>query len=307
MYQIRIGCQLGYRAATPTPSVFILAPQAHARHMIVREALEATGASVGNEYRDLFGNRCRRITIAPGECNLRYEALACVPHHADEVRPEARQVPPAELPPEVLRFTLPSRYAENDKLLGFAWETFSKVPSGFLRAQAINEWVYKNIEYRRGSSRPDWSATDVLAHRYGVCRDRAHLVIALCRAFNMPARYAVSYLPDIDVPEDGLAMDFHAYSEVWLEGGWQIFDPQQLAPRKGRIFLASGLDAADAAFATLYGPAFLTKFSVFADPVNEKGEKLDLRLRPTLAPSVGPLSPPATPSVVVASASPAFV
>ena len=83
----------------------------------------------------------------------------------------------------------------------------------------------------------------------------------------MPARYAVAYLPDIDVPDDGIAMDFHAYAEVWLDGGWQVFDPHDLAPRKGRVYIAGGLDAADAAFATLYGGARLTRFEVWADRV----------------------------------------
>jgi transglutaminase-like putative cysteine protease len=106
----------------------------------------------------------------------------------------------------------------------------------------------------------------------------------------MPARYAVSYLPDIGVTDDGLPMDFHAYAEVWLEGGWHVFDPHRLGPRKGRVFVASGLDAADAAFATLYGPASLTRLTVWADPVNERGEKLDL----TLPAPTAPLAPPAT-------------
>ena len=107
-------------------------------------------------------------------------------------------------------------------------------------------------------SLPHWSASDTIARRQGGCRDRAHAVVALCRAFNRPAHHAVSYLPDIDVSDDGIPMDFHAYAEVWLEGGWQIFDPHDRFPRKGRVFIASGLDAADAAFATLYGAARLT-------------------------------------------------
>jgi transglutaminase-like putative cysteine protease len=198
-------------------------------------------------------------------------------------------VPLPELPPHLLRFTLPSRYAETDELLGFAWETFSRLPAGWERAAGICQWVHHNIEYCRGWSRPDWSAADVLARRQGVCRDRAHAVVALCRAFNMPARYAVSYLPDIAVTDDGVPMDFHAYAEVWLEGGWQVFDPHRPGPRKGRVFIASGLDAADAAFATLYGAASLTRFAVWADPVNDRGDKLDLTLRAT-----DPSAPPAS-------------
>jgi transglutaminase-like putative cysteine protease len=149
----------------------------------------------------------------------------------------------------------------------------------------ICEWVHRNIRYRRGSSRPDWSAADAVARREGVCRDRAHVLIALCRAFNMPARYAVSYLPDIEVSDDGQPMDFHAYAEVWLEGGWHVFDPHRLQPRKGRVFIAGGLDAADAAFATLYGPASLTRLTVWADPVNVLGEKLELMLPASARPA----------------------
>jgi transglutaminase-like putative cysteine protease len=181
----------------------------------------------------------------------------------------------------LLRYTLPSRYAETDRLLGFAWAQFARLPAGYPRARGICEWVHRHIKYRPGSSQPSWSATDALARGEGVCRDRAHVVIALCRAFNMPARYAVAYLPDIDVSDDGNAMDFHAYAEVWLEGGWQVFDPHDLAPRKGRVFIASGLDAADAAFATLYGGARLTRFEVWADRVAG-------------APVVGPAATPIT-------------
>jgi transglutaminase-like putative cysteine protease len=278
MYRVRIGCQLSYLAGAATPSVFIVQPPARPRQMLAAEELELVGAALGGEYQDAFGNRCQRVTLAAGENSVRFDALAAVPAEADEVRPGARQVPLQEVPAQLLRYTLPSRYAETDELLGFAWDTFGRVPAGWERARAICEWVHRNIEYRRGSSRPDWSATDVLARRQGVCRDRAHVTIALCRAFNLPARYAVSYLPDIDVADDGLPMDFHAYAEVWLEGGWHVFDPHRLEPRKGRVFIACGLDAADAAFATLYGAAALTKFEVWADPVGERGEKLDLRL-----------------------------
>jgi transglutaminase-like putative cysteine protease len=157
-------------------------------------------------------------------------------------------------------------------------------------------------------SQPDWSATDVLARRQGVCRDRAHLVIALCRAFSMPARYAVAYLPDIAIADDGAPMDFHAYAEVWLDGAWYVFDPHVGERRKGRIFIACGLDAADAAFATLYGGATLNKFQVWADPIGEAGETLDLSL-PARLPNVPswPLpgqsppveSPPAPPPAIL--------
>jgi transglutaminase-like putative cysteine protease len=289
MYRVKIGCQLSYTAAAITPCVLMVQPPPHSRHMLAREELQTVNAVVTGDFADSFGNRCQRLLFAAGDNVLRYDALVTVTAEPDFVRPNARQVPPQELPPHLLRYTLPSRYAETDELLNFAWENFGKVPAGWERARAICDWVHKHIEYKLGSSFPDCSAADTILRRKGVCRDLAHVVVALCRAFNMPARYSVAYLPDIEVPEDGLPMDFHAYAEVWLEGGWQVFDAHDNLLRKGRIFIASGLDAADTAFATIYGAARLTGFQVWADPVNEQGDKLKLSLpkkEPTPAPNV---------------------
>jgi len=305
MYRIKIGCHLTYTSGAANPAVFVVQPPAHPRQMIERESLLLSGATPTGDYVDTFGNRCQRVTLQPGESLVRYEALASVPPDGDAVATDARQVPPEELPAHLLRYTLPSRYAETDKLLGFAWETFAHVPRGWARARAICDWVHDHVEYKRGVSLPQWSAADIIARRQGVCRDRAHTVIALCRAFNMPARYAVSYLPDIDVPDDGIPMDFHAYAEVWLEGGWQVFDPHDRFPRKGRVFLSSGLDAADAAFATIYGGARLTGFEVWADPIPlyVRDRAPEARRAPALA-VVGAAEPAAPrPNSVPASAS----
>jgi transglutaminase-like putative cysteine protease len=277
LYRIKIGCELGYSSGAATPALFVLKPPSHPRQLVEHEELRLTGAVATGEHVDDFGNRCQRVMLLPGESVVRYDAVAATLRDADAVRTDARAVPPGELPPHLLRYTLPSRYAETDKLLGFAWQQFAQFREGWERARAICDWVHDHVEYKRGVSLPHWSAADTIARRQGVCRDRAHAVIGLCRAFNMPARYAVSYLPDIDVPDDGIPMDFHAYAEVWLEGGWQVFDPHDRAPRKGRIFIAAGLDAADAAFATLYGGARLSRFEVWADPVDERGRSLDLR------------------------------
>jgi transglutaminase-like putative cysteine protease len=288
MYRIKIGCALTYASSLPTPALFILQPPSHPRQLVEREELRLTGASAMGEHLDVFGNRCLRVTLPAGESVVRYDAIAVAPREADAVRADARAVPPGELPAHLLRYTLPSRYAETDKLLAFAWQHFAHFRDGWERARAICDWVHDQVEYKRGVSLPHWSAADTIARRQGVCRDRAHAVIALCRAFNMPARYAVSYLPEIDVPDDGIPMDFHAYAEVWLEGGWQVFDPHDRAARKGRIFIAGGLDAADAAFATLYGGARLARFEVWADPVDERGRALDLRApRPAEPPAPG--------------------
>lgn len=278
MYRVKIGCQLSYHTSVPTPAVFLVQPPPHARHIIGSEELATVNAVVNGEFADSFGNRCQRILFAPGENVIRYDALATVSNEPDVVKPNARQIPPQDLAPQLLRYTLPSRYAETDELLNFAWENFGKAPAGWERARMISEWVKKHIQYKPGTSFPDSSAADTILRRQGVCRDMAHVVVALCRAFNMPARYSVAYLPDIEIAEDDRPMDFHAYAEVWLEGGWQVFDPYDNLPRKGRIFIATGLDAADAAFATIYGAARLTRFEVWANPVDENGARINLAL-----------------------------
>ena len=312
MRSVRFGCELRYAAMTATPAVFVVQPPAHPRHLIERDSFAVLGGTAPVEFIDGHGNRAQRLILQPGNSVVRYEGTAVVPSDGDPVRADARQIPPEELPNHLLRFTLPSRYAETDRLLAFAWETFSHVPRGWPRARAICDWVHDNIEYRRGVSSAQWSAADAIARRKGVCRDRAHAVIALARAFNMPARYAVSYLPDIDVPDDGNPPDFHAYAEIWLEGGWQTFDPHDRGPRVGRIFISSGLDAADAAFATLYGGANLIDLEVWANPVPApvtaalSAQSFERPEIPFAPPEVASTAPsPAAPPPLAAEATPA--
>ncbi len=149
--------------------------------------------------------------------------------------------------------------------------------------QAICNWVHDNIEYRYLSGRSDLSASEVIARRYGVCRDFAHAVIALCRAFNLPARYVTGHLPDIGFNDPGTPMDFHAYCEVYLGQEWLTFDARFNLPRIGRVKVAHGADAVDGAFATIYGEANLSHFEVWAYQVNPQqvsvGDPIDLSKR----------------------------
>ena len=179
MYRIKIGCSLAYEAAAPTPLLLMVHPATGPRQFLQREEFTCEPLVPVAEFKDVFGNACHRFTLPPGSSRVRYDALAIVPEDADAVTPAAKPVPLHELPPGILRFTLPSRYAETDKLLDFAWQNFGALESGWPRAQAICDWVHRNIEYKLGSSRPDWSACDAIARRQGVCRDQAHCVIAL--------------------------------------------------------------------------------------------------------------------------------
>ncbi len=200
-----------------------------------------------------------------------------------------------QLPSDLLRSTLPSRYCDSDKLLNFAWNNFGQIEHGLPRVQAICDWsstTTSNTASRPGG-REHLSASEVIERRYGVCRDFAHAAIALCRAFNLPARYVTGHLPDIGYIDPGTPMDFHAYSEVYLGGEWLTFDPRYNVPRIGRVKVAHGADAVDGAFATIYGEAKLAHFEIWAYQVNplqvSVGDPVDLskRLDGTLAINLG--------------------
>ena len=151
------------------------------------------------------------------------------------------------------------------------------------RVQAISHWVHNNIEYRYLSGRTDLSAWDVLQRGYGVCRDFAHLTVALNRTFNLPTRYVTGHLPDIGFPDPNNHMDFHAYAEVYIGGTWFTTDARFHIPRIGRIKVSCGQDAVDGAFSTIYGAATLSYFQVWAYQVARGsvgiGDPIDLTRR----------------------------
>jgi transglutaminase-like putative cysteine protease len=225
------------------------------------------------EFQDSHGNMTYRSSLMPGYNEIRHDALVCVSSLPDS-REFGPLIPVGQLPCELLRYTMPSRYCDSDKLMTFAWQHFGQVPHGIQRVQAICDWVHNNIEYRFLSGRPELSASEVVHRSYGVCRDFAHVVIALCRAFNLPARYVTGHLPDIGYTDPGTPMDFHAYCEVYLGNEWLTFDARYNVPRIGRVKIAHGADAVDGAFATIYGQAALTYFEVWAYQVNPRQTSL---------------------------------
>ena len=248
------------------------------------EALALGNGLPVEDFVDSHGNHVCRVTLAHGTNCFRHDAIVAVPSQPDNSGLVATfpQVP-GDLPLHLLRYTLPSRYCDSDKLTNFAWQQFGQIEHGMPRVQAISRWLHDNIEYRYMSGRPDLSAWDVLQRGYGVCRDFAHLAIALNRAFNIPARYVTGHLPDIGVPDPDGHMDFHAYAEVYIGGTWFTTDARFHVPRIGRIKVSCGQDAVDGAFSTIYGGATLTYFQVWAYQVARGsvrvGDPIDLSQR----------------------------
>ena len=172
------------------------------------------------------------------EVDPAYQMIDCSSVPADEVPP---------FHPEVMPFLYPSRYCASDQLTSFATSRFSQYENAFERVLAISEWIYGHVQYVIGSTNSFTTASDILVMERGVCRDFAHLGIALCRALNIPARYCSVYAYQLQ-PED-----FHACFEAFIGGLWIVFDATRLAPLNGLMKIAHGRDAADTAIASLFG------------------------------------------------------
>jgi len=186
----------------------------------------------------------------------------------DPVVPTAQQHPVQELPDETLLFLLASRYCESDLLLDTAWGLFANAPMGWGRVQAICDFVYRHVSFGYEHARATKTAWQVFNERTGVCRDFAHLAIALCRAMSIPARYCSGYLGDIGVPATPEPMDFSGWFEAYLGGNWYTFDARHNRPRIGRVLIARGRDAADVAISTSYGTSTLEHIRVWTDEVS---------------------------------------
>lgn len=181
------------------------------------------------------GGRLVLATLPPGVVQVAYAA---------KVRGTARIPEPS--PADLSLYRRPSRYVESDKLGGFAEAEFGMVTDEDLLA-AVTSWVSNRLAYVPGSSGPTDGATDTLLSGTGVCRDYAHLVIAMLRALDVPARLAAVYAPGCD------PMDFHAVVEAFVADGWYVADATGLAPRSSLVRIATGRDAADTAFMTTVG------------------------------------------------------
>lgn len=230
--------------------VLLLLEAAHGPDQTVhRERLDMTPAADLARLDDSATGERRGVFTAQGRVQLRYEA---------EVEVQAREfglqgavaVPIRDLPGEALRYLRASRYCPSDRFEGFAEREFGRL-SGGDKVARIMSWIASHVDYRPGVSDAASTALDTFVDRAGVCRDFTHLAISLCRAADIPARAVSAYSWKLEPP------DLHAVVEVYLGGRWRLVDPTGRAPVEGLVRVATGLDAADIAFMTIFGRAEL--------------------------------------------------
>lgn len=247
-----VGATIDFDVATPVEIAVQLAVARPADLLGERLDVRSNGSPVSvRELPATAAGRQHLIRAEPGPLSITYDArFAPLPGPAP---------PPVDVTEsERVESLRPSRYCPSDRLVGFARSHFGH-PSPADRVRAICAYVHRHIAYAAGTSEQTTDAADTLLGGQGVCRDFAHLVIALARAVDVPARFAAVYAPGL------WPMDLHAVAETELDGVWRVWDATRLAPRQTLLRIVTGRDAADAAFATvLYGQAQLTGLSIGA-------------------------------------------
>jgi transglutaminase-like putative cysteine protease len=196
------------------------------------------------------GGRQHLLHLRRGTVNINYRAT---------INADATAARSAVTPAERARALRPSRYSPSDRFAGFASARFGELPAGLPRVRAICDYVWRHVLYLGETSDSTTDAVDTLLAARGVCRDFAHLVAALCRAVEVPARIASVYAPGLS------PMDFHAVVETEIDGRWWVWDATRSAPRQAMLRIATGRDAADTAFTSvLSGRAELTSIEIIA-------------------------------------------
>jgi len=292
MVRMKFHIELNYEVADyPADFIFNIHAAQTPRQTVVSERLDLSQNLLPVIYADpASGSRYMRLQANVGTLVLRYDATVDIAHHFESPG-RLEEVPIAQLPPEVLPYIYPSRYCQSDRLYKFATREFGHLRQGYWRVQAIQDWVRQRTTFLSGSSNSSTSAVDTITEQAGVCRDFAHLMIALCRAVNIPARFVTGLDYGAD-PAMG-PPDFHAYVEVFLGDRWYLFEPTGVSPPMGLVRLGTGRDAADVSFATIFGAvrssAPVIVVEAIDDPAN--GYTLPWRCPEALSTHGGALGP----------------
>jgi transglutaminase-like putative cysteine protease len=263
--RFEVGSTLEYQVNGPT-TMIVNVHALHTPSQVIVEEKFVVEPRVKMEEISMGSGTNRFVRIETGKAkslSIVYSATVDCRHEMVSATQLSR-VPVAKMDPGLIPFLFPSRYCQSDQLGRLAWNKFGSIGSAYEKVTAITDWISRNVEYLRSSTDSSTSAYDTVIQRAGVCRDFAHLGIALCRALTIPARYFTGYAYSLQPP------DFHALFEAYIGGRWIMFDATRLVPLNGIVRIGWGRDAADAAVATIFGRVVCKQMTVTCD-VAEKG------------------------------------
>lgn len=258
---LQTSCELEFHAPVATPFLLMLRPRSGRQQWVAREQYNLSPSVPAVEFTDPFGNLCQRLVAPAGRFSVRTTADIEAADAAD-VAPGAPFVEVQDLPDDTLPFLLPSRFCESDRFGAMASSLVSGRTAGYDQVASIVAYIRSTLAYRPGSGREIISAIEVNQRSTAVCRDMAHLGIALCRALSIPARLVVGYHELVQ------PVDLHAWFEAYVGNRWYTFDPTQPDLNGGRVAIAYGRDAADVAIYTQFGdPVELVEMAVRVDRI----------------------------------------
>lgn len=244
---IRTSCGFTFDITVPTTFILMLRLRSGAQQWVASEEYRLKPSVPVFEFTDVYGNLCQRLIAPPGAFEVYTAADVLTADQVDQ-SPGAPFVEIEYLPDFVLSYLLPSRFCESDRFGHMATSIAAGQQLGYDQVKAIETWLRTNIRYEPGTSDIPVSAVEVNARGSGVCRDLAHLGIALCRSLSIPARLVVGYLYGLE------PMDLHAWFEAYVAGRWYTFDATQASLRGGYVAIGYGRDAADVAIYNQFGP-----------------------------------------------------
>ena len=254
-------CRIEYHNFQEVPAIFMLRPRSGWAQWVMREQFHIHPQVPVIEFTDVYGNSCQRIVMPPGDFQIDVQFRVEVQDQV-EMDLQAPIMPIQDLPTDLLHYLLPSRYCQSDVLASLANSIIGQPSFTYNDIAKIHDWIHRSVAYTPGSSDTSTSAVDTARDLQGVCRDYAHLGIALCRALDVPARMVVGFLHELQ------PMDLHAWFEAYIGNRWYAFDSMQSVTQGNRIVVAYGRDAADVALATLFGPFQLNFMEVTVNPAS---------------------------------------
>jgi len=251
--RLSIQAWLDYHLPEPADLLFALEVAQTADQRLVEDLLSVGGTGVLTPIAADDGLGRRTWARGAGRVTARYTATVEIERPVTVLRGLGADDVKA-LPAGVVPYLFPSRYCEADRLDTMVRREFGEVTGGD-KVAAMVDWVRAHLTYEP-SGDTGTTAIDTLIARRGVCRDYSHLLIAMGRAADIPARMVGAYAWALE-PED-----FHAVVEVWLDGGWRLVDPTGLVPEEGIARIGVGRDATDISFLTIFGRADLIEQTV---------------------------------------------
>ncbi|SFR01558.1 transglutaminase-like domain-containing protein [Poseidonocella sedimentorum] len=252
--KLQIGVELHYAVESATDIILQIEVPSFADQRVVHEKIELSETLDSAQVSAEEGLGHRRLLQVDKDFKCSYVTHVEVDRPALDIS-QLPAVPPHQLPSDAIRYLMPSRYCPSDELQNFVAAEFGSLNGGARIAQ-IRDWIFEGFKYVPGSSNAQTTALDTFVQRQGVCRDYAHVMIALARASAIPARFASSYAPYV-TPQD-----FHAVAEVYLDGTWHLVDATGMAAANQIARIGVGADAAEVSFLSSFGQVYLQNQTV---------------------------------------------